>query len=112
VAARECRAGKLSDKTSNDERVALANDLHAFVDSTPAKGDDASLVARAALMGALVASSTNPPDRQATVALLADFEKKYPGAKDLVPQVLQARLEARAALGHPHDPHPHLPPSL
>jgi tetratricopeptide (TPR) repeat protein len=102
-AALECRAGKLSDKTSNDERVALANDLHAFVDATPAKGDDASLVARAALMGALVASSTTPPDRQTTVALLADFEKKYPGAKDLVPQVLEARLEARVALGQLDD---------
>src|SRR4029077_5713498 len=98
-AALECRAGALSDKTSNDERVALAKDLRAFVDATPAKGDDAALVARAALMGALVAASTTPPDRQTTVALLADFEKKYPGAKDLVPQALEARLAARVALG-------------
>ena len=102
-AALECRAGALSDKTSNDERVALARDLRAFVDATPAKGDDAALVARAALMGALVAASTTPPDRQTTVALLADFEKKYPGAKDLVPQALEARLSARVALGQLDD---------
>jgi tetratricopeptide (TPR) repeat protein len=101
--ALECRAGTLSDKTSNDERVALARDLRAFVETTPAKGDDTTLVARAALMGALVAASTTPPDRQTTVALLADFEKKYPASKDLVPQVLSTRLEARVALGQLDD---------
>jgi tetratricopeptide (TPR) repeat protein len=102
-AALECRAGTLSDKTSSDDRAALAKDLRAFVDATPAKGDDAPLVARAALMGALVAASTTPPDRQTTVALLTDFEKKYPGSKDLVPQALEARLEARVALGQLDD---------
>src|SRR5262249_33112749 len=64
-----------------------------------AKGDDASMVARAALMGALVAASTTPPDRETTVALLSGFEQKYPGARDLLPQVVELRLQANVALG-------------
>src|SRR5262249_4759876 len=95
----ECRAGALSDKTSPEDRAALAKDLRAFVAATPAKGDDASMVARAALMGALVAASTTPPDRETTVALLSGFEQKYPGARDLFPQVVELRLQANVALG-------------
>jgi len=99
LAALECRVAGLSGKTTAAERAALANDLRTFVESTPAKGPDEALVARAALMGALVAAGTTPPDRETTVALLADFEQKYPGAKDLVPRALEQRLEARVALG-------------
>jgi TolA-binding protein len=95
----ECRVGTLSDKTSAAERAALAKDLREFVAATPAKGDDAPMVARAALMGALVAAGTTPPDREATIALLSGFEQKYPGARDLFPRVVEARLQARIALG-------------
>src|SRR5262249_19104988 len=94
----ECRAGALSDKTSPEDRAALAKDLRAFVAATPAKGDDASMVARAALMGALVAASTTPPDRETTVALLSGFEQKYPGARDLFPRVVELRLQPSVAL--------------
>src|SRR5262249_24145347 len=95
----ECRAGALSDKTSPEDRAALARDLRAFVAATPAKGDDASMVARAALMGALVAASTPPPDRDAAAPLLCGFEQKYPVARDLFPQVVELRLQANVALG-------------
>jgi tetratricopeptide (TPR) repeat protein len=95
----ECRVGTLSDKTTSDERAALAKDLRDFVAATPAKGDDASMVARAALMGALVAGGTTPPDRETTVALLAGYEQRYPGSRDLFPQVVDVRLQARVALG-------------
>jgi len=57
------------------------------------------MVARAALMGALVAASTTPPDRETTVALLSGFEQKYPGARDLFPRVVELRLQANVALG-------------
>jgi tetratricopeptide (TPR) repeat protein len=103
LAALECRTAALSARTTAAERAALAKDLRAFVDSTPPKGPDEPLVARAALMGALVAAGTTPPDRDATIALLADFEKKYPGSKDLFPRALEARLEARVALGQLDD---------
>jgi tetratricopeptide (TPR) repeat protein len=42
---------------------------------------------------------TTPPDRDTIVALLTDFEKKYPGSKDLFPRALETRLEARVAQG-------------
>ena len=98
-AALECRAATLGPKTTPAERAALVKDLRAFVESTPSKGDDGTRMARAALMGALVAVGATPPDRQAIVALLSGFEEKYPGAKDLVPRVVETRLEARVALG-------------
>lgn len=99
LAALECRAAALSSKTTVAERAALAKDLRAYVDGTPAKGDDAPRVARAALMGALVAAGTTPPDHETTLTLLADFEKRYPAAKDLAPRAVEARLDAKIALG-------------
>lgn len=99
LAVLECRAGGLSAKTTAEERAALVNDLRAFVQSTPAKGQDAPAVARAAFMGALVAVGASPPDRESVVALLDGFETRYPAAKDLVPRVVETRLDARVALG-------------
>ncbi len=95
----ECRAAALGKQTTAEERAALAKDLRAFVQSTPARGDDAGRVARAAFMGSLVAVGATPPDRETVVTLLDGFEQKYPGAKDLFPRVLEMRLEARVALG-------------
>ena len=99
LAALECRTAALSPKTTAAERAALVKDLRAFVEATPAKGADEPRVARAALMGALVAVGTTPPDRDTIVALLTDFEKKYPGSKDLFPRALETRLEAQVAQG-------------
>jgi tetratricopeptide (TPR) repeat protein len=95
----ECRATTLGPKTTPDERAALVKDLRAFVDSTPAKGEDGARAARAALMGALAAVGATPPDHETIVALLSGFEQKYPGAKDLVPRVVETRLTSRVALG-------------
>ena len=99
LAALECRTAALSPKTTAADRAALVKDLRAFVDATPAKGADEPRVARAALMGALVAVGTTPPDRDTIVALLTDFENKYPGSKDLFPRALETRLEAQVAQG-------------
>ncbi len=99
LAALECRAAALSSKTPAADRTALAKDLQTYVATTPAKGDDAPRVARAALMGALVAAGTTPPDYETTLALLADFEQQYPGARDLAPRAVEARLDAMIALG-------------
>jgi len=95
----ECRATTLGPKTTPEERAALVRDLQAFVESTPTKGEDGARAARAALMGALVAVGATPPDHAAVVALLAGFEQKYPGSKDLFPNVLETRLTSRVALG-------------
>jgi tetratricopeptide (TPR) repeat protein len=98
-AALECRATTLGPTTTPEERAALVRDLRAFVETTPAKGEDGSRVARAALMGALVAVGATPPDHATIVALLSGFEQKYPGSKDLVPRVVETRLTSRVALG-------------
>ncbi len=111
-AALECRATTLGPKTTAAERAALVRDLRAFVESTPAKGDDAPRAARAALMGALVAVGASPPDHATIVALLSGFEQKYPGAKDLVPRVVETRLAARVALGNLADAEGDLDASL
>jgi tetratricopeptide (TPR) repeat protein len=95
----ECRATTLGPKTTPEERAALVRDLQAFVESTPTKGEDGARAARAALMGALAAVGATPPDHATIVALLAGFEQKYPGSKDLFPNVLETRLASRVALG-------------
>jgi len=98
MAVLECRVGKLRKETPPDQRAALVKELQKFVADVKPVGDDADLVARAALMGALVANGTQPPDDAATVALLAGFEEKYPGSAQLIPRVVETRLRSRIAL--------------
>jgi tetratricopeptide (TPR) repeat protein len=98
LGALECRAAGVA-KASPEARRALLDDLRAYVRSTPAKGDDAPQVARAALMGALVAAASTPPDHAAVVELTGGFEQRYPDAKSLYPRVREARLRARIGLG-------------
>lgn len=99
LGALECRVAALSPKTPTEERAALARDLAAFVQASPARGADEAQVGRAALMGALVASGVEPPQHETVVVLLDGFEQRYPAAKDLLPRVLETRLAARVALG-------------
>jgi TolA-binding protein len=99
LASLECRVNALGPKTPEPERAALVKDLDDYVKATPAKGGDEPLVARAALMGALAAAGTTPPQHETTLALLDDFEKKYPSQKELLPKAVEARLAAKVALG-------------
>jgi tetratricopeptide (TPR) repeat protein len=98
MAVLECRVGKIGKDTPADERAALVKDLQKFVAEVKPVGDDADMAARAALMGALVANGTRPPDDAATVALLAGFEQKYPGSAQIFPRVVETRLRARLTL--------------
>lgn len=95
----ECQVGALSPKTPQDERAAIVAGFRELVKTTPAKGDAEDMVARAALMGALVAAGSTPADDTAVVDLLDGYEQKYPNAKELYPRVRAARLEARVASG-------------
>ncbi len=99
LAALECRVNALGPKTPPAERAQLVADLDAYVQATPAKGNDEALVARAALMGALAAAGTTPPAHDTTLALLTDFAKKYPSQKELLPKAVETRLAAKVALG-------------
>lgn len=95
----ECKVGALSPKTTKEERAAIVAGFRELVKTTPAKGADEDMVARAALMGALVARGGTPSDDAAVVELLDGYEQKYPDAKELYPRVRAARLESRVATG-------------
>jgi tetratricopeptide (TPR) repeat protein len=95
----ECKVGGLSPKTTQEERAAIVAGFRELVKNTPAKGADEDMVARAALMGALVARGGTPSDDATVVELLDGYEEKYPNAKELYPRERAARLEARVATG-------------
>src|SRR5581483_3328325 len=99
LGALECRVAALGPKAPAADRRATVDALRAFVRETPARGADEPLVARAALLAALVAAGTAPPDHAAVVELLDGFETRYPGARELHPRALELRLVARVATG-------------
>jgi tetratricopeptide (TPR) repeat protein len=90
------KAGK--DATP-EARKALLERLRAFVRDVPAKGQDEQAVARAALMGGLVAADARPPDPAAVVEFLDRYETRFPAQKEWHATAVQRRLEARVALG-------------
>jgi tetratricopeptide (TPR) repeat protein len=102
LGALECQVAALGTDTSpagQARRRDTAAALGTFVHDTPAKGDDQPRVARAALLGALVAAGATPPDYDTVVTLLDGFEAHYPDARELHARALQLRLNARIARG-------------
>jgi tetratricopeptide (TPR) repeat protein len=65
-------------------------------------------VARAALLGALVAAGGSPADDAAVLAFLKDFETRYPAAGDLHVRALEQRLVARIDAGELEEAAPDL----
>jgi tetratricopeptide (TPR) repeat protein len=96
LGAIECRVGRLDAAPATRPEVLRA--LRDFVRTAP-KGADPALLARAALLGGLVAAGATPPDNAAVVELLGGFETRYPDAKALHSRALDLRLNARVALG-------------
>jgi tetratricopeptide (TPR) repeat protein len=90
------KAGK--DATP-EARTASIVRLRAFVREVPAKGPDEQAVARAALMGGLVAADARPPDPSAVVEFLDRYESRFPSQKEWHATAVQRRLSARVALG-------------
>ncbi len=100
LGALECRVSALATaKGAAPERRQTLEALRAFVRDTPARGEDQALVARAALLGALVAAGATPPDRAAVLQLTDGFEARYPEARDLHARALALRLVARVGDG-------------
>ena len=93
----ECRVGRLEAAPATRPQV-LAG-LCDFVKTTPPRGADQALVARAALLGALVAAGTKPPDNAAILELVDGFETRYPEAKALHGRALDLRVTARIEQG-------------
>ncbi|MGH7893917.1 MAG: tetratricopeptide repeat protein, partial [Candidatus Binatia bacterium] len=102
LGALECAVGSLvkagKDAPDADRRV-LVEKLRAFVREVPAKGADEQAVARAALMGGLLAADARPPDSAVVVEFLDKYESRFPGAKEWHTTAVQRRLAARVALG-------------
>jgi len=100
LGALECRVAGLGDSgaAAPQGRRQVLDALRAFVRATPARGPD-QLVARAALLGAVVAAGASPPDHAGVIELLDGFESRYPEARDLHARALEMRLEARVASG-------------
>jgi len=96
----ECDVGALVKAGKNatpEMRQALIDRLRAFVRDVPAKGPDEQGVARAALMGGLVASDAAQP--AVVVEFLDKYETRFPAQKEWHPTAVQRRLAARVALG-------------
>jgi tetratricopeptide (TPR) repeat protein len=98
----ECATGafvKAGKDATPEARGALLERLRAFVRDVPAKGADEQAVARAALMGGLVAADAKPPESATVIAFLDGYETRYPNAKEWHATVADRRLAARVALG-------------
>jgi tetratricopeptide (TPR) repeat protein len=98
----ECAVGayvKAGKDASPEMRSALLGRLRAFVREVAPKGPDEQAVARAALMGGLVAADAKPPDPAAVIEFLDRYETRFPAQKDWHATAVQRRLSARVALG-------------
>lgn len=90
------KAGK---EVPAETRRTVLERLAAFVRDVPAKSPDEQAVARAALMGGLVAADARPPEPERVVEFLDRYETRFPSAKEWHATAVQHRLEARVALG-------------
>jgi tetratricopeptide (TPR) repeat protein len=102
----ECDVGALAKAGKDappEARAAVVQKLRAFVHDTPAKGDAEQPVARAALMGGLVASDARPPDTAAVIEFLGGYEQRFPDEKPWHALAIARRLVARAGRGELDD---------
>ena len=98
----ECAVGayvKAAKTATPDMRRALVDRLRSFVRDVKPSGPDEAAVARAALMGGLVAADAEPPDPTTVVEFLDKYESRFPSQKEWHPTAVQRRLAARVALG-------------
>ena len=93
-------------------RAALLERLRAFVRDVPAKGADEQAVARAALMGGLLASDAKPAEPATVIEFLDKYESRFPNEKEWFPTAAQRRLAARVATGDVADAEHDLDPFL
>ncbi|HWP66596.1 MAG TPA: tetratricopeptide repeat protein [Candidatus Limnocylindria bacterium] len=93
----ECRVAALGPEAAA-ERTAVLADLRRFVTDPPAHADERTL-AKASLLGALVAVRQKPPDDAAVLAFLADYERRFPKEAEWHDTARRVRLEARLRAG-------------
>ena len=98
LAVLECRVSALGPDPGAADRTAVLKDLQAFVAEAP-KGTDERTVARACLLGALVAVRQKPPDDAAALAFLDDYERRFPKEDEWHDTARRVRLDARLRSG-------------
>lgn len=97
LAVLECRVEGLGPDDAAG-RAAVLQDLQGFVTSTP-KQTDARTLAKASLLGALVAARQKPPDDAAILAFLDDYERRFPQEDAWHDTARRVRLDARLRAG-------------
>jgi len=97
LGALECRVGALTPDDAA-KRTALLKDVRSFVDTAPKQTDERTL-AKACLLGALVAVRQKPPDDTAALAFLDDYEKRFPAESEWHDTARRVRVEARLRAG-------------
>jgi TolA-binding protein len=98
LAVLECRVSALGPDASNADRTAVLKDLQTFVADAP-KGADERTLARACLLGALVAVRQKPPDDATTLGFLDDYERRFPKEDEWHDTARRVRLDARLRAG-------------
>jgi TolA-binding protein len=98
----ECAVGayvKAGKDVTPEMRRGLLERLRTFVREIAPRGPDEQAVARAALMGGLVAADAKPADPAAVIEFLDRYETRFPSQKEWHATAVQRRLSARVALG-------------
>jgi outer membrane protein assembly factor BamD (BamD/ComL family) len=97
LAVLECHvAGLAPDATA--ERAQVLAELRTFIATAPKQTDERTL-AKASLLGALVAVRMKPPDDAAAIALLDEFERRFPKEPEWHDTAQRVRLDARLRAG-------------
>jgi biopolymer transport protein ExbD/tetratricopeptide (TPR) repeat protein len=97
LGALECRVGALTPDAAA-ERTALLDELQRFVAGASKQTDERTL-AKACLLGALVAVRQKPPDDAAALGFLDDYERRFPKESEWHDTARRVRLEARLRAG-------------
>jgi TolA-binding protein len=97
LGALECRVGALTPDAAA-ERTVLLDDLQRFVAGASKQTDERTL-AKACLLGALVAVRQKPPDDAAALGFLDDYERRFPKESEWHDTARRVRLEARLRAG-------------
>jgi TolA-binding protein len=93
----ECRVAALQPDAAAERARALA-DIRTFVAAAPKQLDERTL-AKAHLLGAMVAVRLDPPDDAAAITLLDGFEKRFPNEASWHDTASRMRLDARLRAG-------------
>jgi outer membrane protein assembly factor BamD (BamD/ComL family) len=97
LAALECRVSALGPE-ANGERAQALGELRALIAAAPKQTDERTL-AKASLLGALLAVRLDPPDDAAAIAFLDGYERRFPKEAEWHDTAQRVRLDARLRSG-------------